>query len=132
MSKSGTNGDKISLCAMANMFNVEIVVISTLEEGRRVIITPEYSTPYRTLVLGHFAEEHGCHYVVLEGDGHRFVENSYVADTDPKNYESDSDIRNDYTDVSNNQCKSIANLVSDSDHERETDIENCCCARYPT
>ena len=45
MSKSGTNGDKISLCAMANMFNVEIVVISTLGEGGRVIITPEYSTP---------------------------------------------------------------------------------------
>ena len=30
---------------MANMFNVEIVVISTLGEGGRVIITPEYSTP---------------------------------------------------------------------------------------
>ena len=76
------------------------------------------------MVLCHFAEEHGCHYVVLEGDGHRSVENSYVADTDRTNCESDSDIGNDYTDVYDIQCKSFANCVADSDHEPGADIEN--------
>ena len=89
MSKSGTYGDEITLRTMANIFNVEIVVTSTLGEGGRVIITPEDSIPYHASLLGHFAEKHGCHYVVLEVDGHRSVENSYVADTDPKNCESD-------------------------------------------
>ena len=65
---------------MANMFNVEIVVISTLGEGGRVI--------------------------------------------DPTNCESDSDIGNDYTGVSDIQSKSVANPDADSDYEPDADIEN--------
>ena len=48
---SGTYGDEIILRAMVNMFNFEIVVISTLGEGVRVIITPEELIPYHTLVI---------------------------------------------------------------------------------
>ena len=75
MSKSGTYRDKITLRTMANMFNVEIVVISILGEGESVIIALEDLISFHTSVLGHFAKEHGCHYVLLEGDGHRSVEN---------------------------------------------------------
>ena len=53
MSKIGTYDDEITLGAMANIFSVEIVVISTLGEGRRVTMRPEDSIPYNTLVLGH-------------------------------------------------------------------------------
>ena len=51
---------------MANMFNVEIVVISNMGEVWTVIITPEDSIHYHTSVLGHFSMEQGCHYIVLQ------------------------------------------------------------------
>ena len=102
MSKSGTYGDEITLHAMANMLLVEIVVILTLWEEGRTITTPKASISYHTLVLGYFAPVLlFCHYVALQRDGHRSVENSYVADNDPTNRESDADIANDYTDVPN-------------------------------
>ena len=102
MSKSGTYGDEITLHAMANMLLVEIVVILTLWEEGRTITTPKDSISYHTLVLGCFAPILlFCNNVALQRDGHRSVENSYVADNDPTNCESDSDIANDYTDVSN-------------------------------
>lgn len=98
------------------MFNIEIVIMSALGELRRVIITAEGSIPFHALVLSHFAEDNGCHYVVLEGDGHRSVENSYVADNDPTNCESNSDIGSDYTDV--------FDYTDVSDQEPDTDIKN--------
>ena len=70
------------------------------------------------------AEEHECHYVVLGGDEHRSAENSYIDDTDPTNCESDSDIGNHYTDVSDIQSKYVANPVANSDHEPDANIEN--------
>ena len=76
MPKSGTYGDEITLRAMTNRFSVEIIVTSSLGERGRVIITPEDLILYHTLVLGHFDKEHGHHYVILEGDGHRSVEKS--------------------------------------------------------
>ena len=78
------------------------------------------------MVLDHFVEEHGCSYVVLERDGHRSVENSYVADTGPTSCESDSDIGNNYTDVSDIQRKYVANPIPDSDRDPDSDIEKRC------
>ena len=52
------------------------------------------------------------------------AENSHVADTNPTNCESDSDIGNDYTDVSAIQHKSVTNPVAYSDHKPDADIEN--------
>lgn len=114
--KSGTYGDEITLRATFNMFNIEIVVISTLGEEKRVIITPKDSIPFHALVLGHFVEEHGCHYVVLEGDGHTSVENSYIADNNLTKCESNSDIGSDYTNV--------FDYTDVSDQEPDTYIKN--------
>ena len=66
MSKSGMYGDEITLRAMANMFNAEIIVISNMGEVGRDIITPEDSIHYHTPVLGHFSKEQGCHSIVLQ------------------------------------------------------------------
>ena len=90
------------------MFNVEIVVISALGKRGRVIITPEDSIPYHILVLGHFAEEHGCHYatiVLLKTLTLLILVRKIV----------NCDIGKDYTDVSDMQRKSVANPVADFD-----------------
>ena len=36
----GTYGDEITLTAISNIFNVEIIIVSTLEQGGRVEIVP--------------------------------------------------------------------------------------------
>lgn len=51
MSKSGTYGDEITLRAIANMFNVEIIVETTLGQGGRVIVSPEDSIIHSFLVV---------------------------------------------------------------------------------
>ena len=108
MSKSRMYGDEIAICAMAYMFNVDIVVLSALGKKWRVILTPEDSIPYHILVLGHFAEEHGCHYatiVLLKTLTLLILIRQIV----------NCDIGKDYTDVSDIQRKSVANPVTDSD-----------------
>ena len=40
MQMDGTYGDKISFTAISNIFNVEIIIVSTLGQGGRVEIVP--------------------------------------------------------------------------------------------
>ena len=63
MVKDGTYGDEITLRAMANLFNIEILVVSTLVNEGLVRITPDNSDPFGQIILGHFAEGQGFHYV---------------------------------------------------------------------
>ena len=65
MAKDGTYGDEITFRAMANLFNIEILVVSTLGNEGLVRITPDNSDPFGQIILGHFAEGQGFHYVVL-------------------------------------------------------------------
>lgn len=65
MAQNGTYGDQITLQAVANLFNVEIVIISTLGPNAKTVISPQFSTPFASLTLGHFAEDQGIHYVCL-------------------------------------------------------------------
>ena len=65
MSLEGTCGDE-SLRAIADIFNVEVVVISTLAGRGRVNILPQYNVPLGRLLSGHLAESLGKHYVSLE------------------------------------------------------------------
>ena len=43
----------------------EILVVSTLGNEGLVRITPDNSDPFGQIILGHFAEGQGFHYVVL-------------------------------------------------------------------
>ena len=65
MARSGTFGDEITLRTISNMFNAEIVVVSTLGLVR---ILPENSLPLFQITLGNFAENQSFHYVVLRRD----------------------------------------------------------------
>lgn len=71
----GTFGDNITLVAIAKLFNAQILVVSSLGNGYHRIITPDDSDVYRdnlpTILLGHYGEDSGAHYVCLSPrDGH--------------------------------------------------------------
>ena len=66
MQINGTYGDEITLRAISNILNVEIIIVSTLGQEGRVKTVPENTNSFVRITLGHFAEGHGEHYVTLE------------------------------------------------------------------
>ena len=67
MAKNGTYGDQITLQAAADLYNIEIVVVSTLGPDATAVISPFSSIPTARVQLGHYAENHGEHYICVEG-----------------------------------------------------------------
>ena len=69
MSRQGTFGDHITLVAIACVYGVEFVVLSTLGEKGTRMISPNVNSCHDntlvTLLLGHIAEGQGTHYVGL-------------------------------------------------------------------
>ena len=65
MSIDGTFDDGVTLRAAAELFNIEFVIISTLCRVAEATITPQKFAPQGRIYLGHFAENHGEHYVIL-------------------------------------------------------------------
>ena len=59
MARNGTYGDHITLQAIANLFNVQLVIYSTLGTLVTQTITPVNGCPIATFYLGHFAEGAG-------------------------------------------------------------------------
>ena len=66
MDIEGTYGDELTLRAFANIFNIEIEIVSTLGNDGRVSTSPENSNPLGRLTLVHLAEGQGDHYVCLQ------------------------------------------------------------------
>ena len=66
MDIEGTYADELTLRAFANIFNIEIEIVSTLGNDGRVSIKPENSNPLGRITLGYFAEGQGNHYVCLQ------------------------------------------------------------------
>ena len=66
MNIKGTYGDELTLRAFANIFIIEIEIVSTLGNDGRVSINQENSNPLGRITLGHFAEDQVDHYVCLQ------------------------------------------------------------------
>ena len=66
MEIEGTYGDELILRAFANIFNIEIEIVSTLGNNGRFSINPENSNPLGRITHGYFAESQGDHYVYLQ------------------------------------------------------------------
>ena len=66
MNIEDTYGDKRNLRAFANIFSIEIEIVSTLGNDGRVSINPENSNPLGRITLGHLVEGQGNHYVCLQ------------------------------------------------------------------
>ena len=54
MAQNSTYGDQLSLQAMANLYLVEIIVISSLGPEGRTVISPQNCEPVALVFLGHF------------------------------------------------------------------------------
>lgn len=65
MMQNQTFGDQLTLYAAANMYNVNAHAISSLGVGADHTFSPSSSIPLTTVYLGHFAKNHGEHYVSL-------------------------------------------------------------------
>ena len=76
MAQNGTYGDQITLQAVANLFYFEIAIISTVGPNAKTVISPQFSTPFASMTLGHFAEDQGIHYVCLTELNHSNGNNS--------------------------------------------------------
>ena len=63
MSQDGVWGDWITLWGLVNMLNIDIAIVSSVEEGGLRVISPGDTSNRdhnlnRTALLGHEAEEH--------------------------------------------------------------------------
>ena len=67
MAQDHTYGDQLTLFAAANLYNVNIQIVSSLGAGAGHVFHPSSTIPITTLYLGHFAENHGEHYIALNG-----------------------------------------------------------------
>ena len=67
MATDGTYGDQITLQAAADLYNIEVLVVSTLGHNSTTLISPSASIPYARVQLRHYAEQHGEHYICVEG-----------------------------------------------------------------
>ena len=72
MAQQGTYRDQIILQAVANLFNMEVVIISTLRRNAKTLISPQFSIPFASLTLGHFAGDQGIHYVCTTALNHSY------------------------------------------------------------
>ena len=63
MGQNGTWGDHLTLIAVANMYHVGFVIVSSIEDIQPIVINPESGQTERTILLGHIVE---LHYVTLQ------------------------------------------------------------------
>lgn len=66
MERNSTFAGNIELSAMANLFNVRILIFSSLRQEYDRIVAPDFTVPKGTIYLGHFAENNGLHYISLD------------------------------------------------------------------
>lgn len=66
MSQDGAYGDQLTLYAAANLYNIDVQIVSSLGAGGQHVFSPSASIATATVYLGHFAENQGEHFVALE------------------------------------------------------------------
>ena len=59
MARDGTYGDQITLYAAANLYNIDIQIVSALREHGQHAFNPSASVSAATVYLEHFAKNQG-------------------------------------------------------------------------
>ena len=67
MAQDNTYGDQLTLCAAANLYNVNIHIVSSLGAGASHVFDPGLNVPATTRFIVHFEENHFEHYIALNG-----------------------------------------------------------------
>ena len=117
MAQNGEYEDQITLQAVAEIFNIDILVVSSLGPDATAVIAPTSSIPMAQIRLGHFAEGHGEHYVCVEGDfqsdeqgiediDHQLLENRPEEEQEPqKSQKSENSSKTHEYKLQNYQCE---------------------------
>ncbi|CAH3125701.1 unnamed protein product [Porites lobata] len=87
----GTYGDQITLQAAADLYNIEVLFVSTLGHNATTLISPSASIPYARVQLGHYAKQHGEHYICVEGGTLVSEEEPHLAESYECNQEKGGD-----------------------------------------
>lgn len=66
MVRYGTYGDQITLCGVANLYNIDIQIVSSLGVRGQNAFSPLASVSAATVYLGQFDKNHAERYVSLE------------------------------------------------------------------
>lgn len=91
MATDGTYGDQIILQVAADLYNIEVLVVSTLGHNAITLISPSASILYARVQLGHYAEQHGEHYICVEGGTLVSEEEPHLAESYECNQEKGGD-----------------------------------------
>ena len=95
MARDGTYRDQITLHAAANLYNIDIQIVSSLRVDGQHAFNPSASVSAATVYLGHFAENHGEYYVSLEQvTDHNDGNEKYYEANDPGKGEISEDYAN--------------------------------------
>lgn len=110
MMQNQTFGDQLTLYAAANMYNVNAHVISSLGVGTDHTFSPSSSIPLTTVYLGHFAENHGEHYVSLTPGAQNSVSgcNDFMEDEDDGDDAINDDDRSNVVDVTDDVVQGVS------------------------
>ncbi|KAL9953247.1 hypothetical protein ACROYT_G040633 [Oculina patagonica] len=124
MARDHTYGDQLTLYAAANLYNVNIQIVSSLGAGAGHVFHPTSTIPVTTLYLGHFAENHGEHYIALNGHGHgenyddipAGNDNNQAQERSHNKCHSEDDNCDFLVDNVNDQAKEVPEEEHDDDH----------------
>lgn len=82
MGQQGTYGDHITLQRAFEIFNAQLLIISTLGPDATSLIAPSniYNENLLLVILGHIAEGHEEHYVSLRGPVSQYIDSIQEAE----------------------------------------------------
>ena len=131
MARKNTFGDQFTLFAAANLYNIDIQIVSTLRAGTKHVFHPSSSIPLATIYLGHFAENHVEHYVSLipEFNNDTSTSNDHTShvDVDEGGLNDDvGNVDNDASDVNNNTVDANNDDAGDVNNDKG-DANNYAC-----
>ena len=105
MRRNGTFGDHFQLTAIANIYAVQIYVISAAGPHANTVIEPDFDDPLEVFV-GHFPEGKGEHYVALKREVLEHNEEAVQEDEQELPFEKDhKTVGEDISENDNEACK---------------------------
>ena len=129
MAQDHAFSDQLTLFAAANLFNVNIQIVSSLSTGASHVFQLTSSIPIATLFLSHFAENHGEHYIALNSlsdeDGDEIPAESVNYVQRGNQNEIDENNEDDGDEIAKNastQAEEIREMENDNDdHDMSAD-----------
>lgn len=120
MKRKSTFGDQLTLFAAANLYNINIQITSTLGAGAQHVFHPSLSVPLASVYLGHFAENHGEHYVSLMPE---FNNNMGISDADDGRTDVDEGDANNDTGYVEDDVSDVKN-EDDNVNSEASDVDD--------